>query len=279
MLVVHLHGGLGNQLFQVATGAYHAKKWNLPLRLNTGRFKRDSVYRRTFDVEKVFKLNADYEVVDINKYVEKFARLQCTVLNTHVYNVNLVGDLRLPVCEGKGVKKVYFDGYWQSQLFFPSKLDTKNLFEFRLDNLCDTYMASVKMLLDDASVCVVHMRNFGNKIDDIGVEYYLRAIRHCAEKFGCNRYVIVGKEISHLETLKSNFPDFYFEQQTGNICEDFFLMMNAKYFIGANSTFSWWAAYLSPCADACKVFPKKRLRGQTTEWGFDGLFCDDWTLL
>ena len=110
--------------------------------------------------------------------LKKFARLQCSVLNTHVYNVNLVGDLRLPVCDGKGVTKVYFDGYWQSQLFFPSKLDTKNLFEFRLDNLCDTYMASVKMLLDDASVCVVHMRNFGNKIDDIGVEYYLRAIRH-----------------------------------------------------------------------------------------------------
>lgn len=279
MLIVHLHGGLGNQLFQVATGAYHAKKCNLPLCFNIGRFERDREYCRTFDVEKTFKLNVRYEIVNINKYVEKFYRLQCEFFNTHVNNVNTVGDLNLPDCGGKGVLKVYLDGYWQSQSFFPCKADTQKLFEFRLNNLSDSYLASVKILLEKTRLCVVHMRNFGNDIDNIGVEYYLQAIKYVSENYGCNHFVIVGEEILYLGMLKRNFPTFYFEQQSGNLYEDFFLMMYARVFIGANSTLSWWVAYLNPHIDACKVFPGRRLKGQTTEWGFDGLFCDDWILL
>jgi len=56
---------------------------------------------------------------------------------------------------------------------------------------------------------------------------------------------------------------------------DLWLMTQCRHFITANSTFSWWGAWLGSWKGKIIMTPKIKIEGLTT-WGFAGLIPSDW---
>ncbi len=59
---------------------------------------------------------------------------------------------------------------------------------------------------------------------------------------------------------------------------DLWLMTQCKHFIIANSTFSWWGAWLANFKSRIVIAPNIKISGLSA-WGFVGLIPDDWELL
>jgi hypothetical protein len=60
---------------------------------------------------------------------------------------------------------------------------------------------------------------------------------------------------------------------------DLWLMTQCQHFIIANSTFSWWGAWLAENPDKQVIAPGFEMRYGSMSWGFDGLLPDEWIRL
>ena len=91
------------------------------------------------------------------------------------------------------------------------------------------------------------------------IEYYTKSISKAKKDFGKNlSFFVFARDLTW---AKNNLPSgnkyIFITPKKVNDLFEFILMSNCKYFILANSTFSWWAAYLS---ESKKVIYKKQER-------------------
>jgi hypothetical protein len=111
-------------------------------------------------------------------------------------------------------------------------------------------------------------------------EYYCRAIDFFKELLPDVKYFLfsdnptIFKNKIYLNQLN---PSIVSETFTlADEIEELCFMSKFKYFIIANSTFSWWGAWLSEYNDKIIVAPKNQIDTGETAWGFDGLIPDRW---
>lgn len=76
------------------------------------------------------------------------------------------------------------------------------------------------------------------------------------------------------EYCKREFPGI--EVVSGDVFHDFYLMRQCKKFIIANSSLSWWAAWLS---GGDVVAPKRWFAGKNAGLNVSDLYCEGWKIL
>lgn len=130
------------------------------------------------------------------------------------------------------------------------------------------------------SVCVSVRRgdfvsNPKNKkmYDVCTIDYYVKSIKFLKSKFNYPTFIMFSDDI---QWVKDNIkvPDtvFYYESGKSSVEEKLKLMSSCNHFIISNSTFSWWAQFLSTNLDKVVISP--------TKWYNNGLdsdlISDDW---
>jgi hypothetical protein len=278
MIIVKLSGGLGNQLFQYSFGRYLSLKHNTELKLDVqlninasdftprllglSKYNIDLNYVTNNEIEscKFFKignlsrierkLNQSFPFLNKRYVVEK----SFTILNK---------DLLLDDC--------YYDGYWQSEYYFKS---IKNIlindlqFNFELNE-------SNKLLGEDISNSMsvsLHIRrsdylsvSSNSKIFSIcTLKYYRDAISYFNLKFGKPIFYIFSDDIAW---AKENFVGENFvivDVNQDDPHSDMYLMSQCKHNIIANSSFSWWGAWLNSNVDKVVVCPSEWYRNNET---------------
>lgn len=208
-------GGLGNILFQVATGfAYaerHNKKFVLFQNMNEASTHEniDAYYNTILsEVNKEFKLTGDWTQ----------------------YNQPSFGYEEIPFINGN----VILSGYFQSEKYFADyKEEVKDLFDigYECNNKCFMSIRRGDYL------------KLSNYHTNLSVDYYLLAM----EMIGLKRYSIVSDDI---EWCKKTFKGNKFDFIDATSIESLRFMMSCKYSIIANSSFSWWGAWLGQTKDA-----------------------------
>ena len=263
-ILTEMGAGFGNQIAIYAIAKRLSIEKNIPLYLDTLWFDSFPKYMapRNFGLDK-FKISAKIASKKqikrylyktrfryLNKIFRKFRLFEKKVYYQHIDFDNLNELLLLPddVYLRSSCGKDYYD-------------DIRGLLikEFQLK---DMYKGKIKELLLEVGNCEsvsIHVRR-GDllKIKNAHVlplGYYKKSVGVIIEKLKNPKFYIFGDDI---EWCKNNFD--WIENKvfvSGNIVEqDFELMKNCKHNVIANSSFSWWAAYLNDNPKKIVIAPR-----------------------
>jgi len=145
------------------------------------------------------------------------------------------------------------------------------------------------MQVQDCSAVALHIRFFDsldenlNSNSNASNDYYLRAIEHIESKITNAHYFIFSDNPGAAASIVPLSQDRYTlvsnNEGDENAYADLWLMSLCKHFIIANSTFSWWGAWLSNNPKKIVIAPGFEKREGKSAWGFYGLLPDNWIKL
>ena len=243
MVIVNLSGGLGNQLFQYAVSRNVAYNLDTELKLDLSSAK----------VSLNPKTHANYRLGDFNiqeniATPEEIAAVKAT--GVFVPPFQRIQDAN---------QDVYIQGHaFHSESAFSGVADIIRQ-EFTLKNPLHKISAAweEKILAAECSVSL-HIRHgdYVNAIHIVGViplDYYKTCTDELKKIFPNITAFVFSDDLKWVrENLSLNVPtEFVADCESDN--EEFYLMSICKHNVIANSTFSWWAAWLNPNPDK-KVF-------------------------
>ena len=287
MIIVKIHGGLGNQMFQYALGRSIALRHGCAVKLDLSFYEQ----RNWKETPRTFQLSffrtqlmpcSEKErrqfIVNptIQKWNKRINRLNINFLSKYYQEKSCRFDENILTLKDN----VYLEGYWQTpQYFEPFSAIIREDFTFRED-LNDSNQALYERIVNAESVAV-HIRRgdyLTNPMHNVfEITYLQKAIQIMVEKLGKNiQLFIFSDDLNwckvNLNNINPELPEYYCEG--GDTKEDLQLMSSCKHFIIANSSFSWWAAWLSGYQNKVVIAPKKwfnDVRKDTTD-----LLPKDW---
>lgn len=267
MIIIKLKGGLGNQMFQYAVAKHLSIKNNTELLLDLRQYKKDD--KRSYDL-KFFNTNVNVaSKKDIDKIInEKTIFLKKLLIKINILkNNNIIKekDFRFDPTILNTKNNAYLDGYFQSELYFKEIKDSVKK-DFMLKNtLISENISNIKNTINKFNSVSMHIRRgdyvLNKKINEyhglLDIKYYINSVALIKQKVKEPKFFIFSDDI---EWCKENFNnrnlDINFIEGLRNY-EDLELMKSCKHNIIANSSFSWWGAWLNENPNKIVVAPKK----------------------
>ncbi|MEK9207543.1 MAG: alpha-1,2-fucosyltransferase [Patescibacteria group bacterium] len=258
MIIVRLKGGLGNQMFQYALGRVLALKNKTDLKLDISFFnlKFRNITKRSYDLD-VFNIKAG--VINKNKIVTYVFSVFKKIMKMPGQERGFNFDLKMLSLGPNAC----LDGYFQSYKYFS---DFKNIIkkDFTLKNpLAQNIRNLGDEILNTNSLCI-HVRRgdyVGNSYHEVvNSEYYKKGINYISGKTSIEKIYVFSDDISWCEeNIKFQFPVMFVGQEYAGVKDEghMYLMSMCKHFIIANSSFSWWSAWLSDYESKIVVCPKQ----------------------
>jgi hypothetical protein len=274
-LTVYCEGGLGNQLFQFITGYVLAKKNKINLRINIERLNFSNRQFELDNFPEIYKLNIPkinnykfyktlkifriYKLINffLDKNINKFER------SPFIFNEDLL--------KKKISKNLSITGFFQSEKYFIyyKKIVLKLL---RFSKTKNKLLLNYLDLIKNRNSIAIHIRR-GDYLnnpkvrhfhDILGESYYKKSIRHIKKSVKNPFFFIFSDDINLIKKkfLFLNKKNYIFIDTKSSI-SDLYLMSNCKHFIIANSTFSWWGAWLSKNKRKIVCAPKKWVKLKT----------------
>ena len=272
MIIVKLQGGLGNQMFQYAFARVLANKnieevllensffddkgnklgftpRKFELEVFSNQYKR-ATQKEIISFDKLSVLNRLRRKYGLNypiKYIENFSK----------YNSNILS-----------IKQdVYLQGYFQSYKYFVGHEDfVRRLFSFKTDSLGD-FNKNILQNIKETNSISVHIRR-GDYVEDkvtnayhgvCSLDYYFEAINLLESR---NDNLTLFFFSDDIEWVKKSFGNlkqqiFFVNCNLDKSWVDMFLMSNCNHNIIANSSFSWWGAWLNTNPKKIVIAPEK----------------------
>ncbi len=268
MIIVRLKGGLGNQLFQYATARHLAHLNNSELFLDTSyfEFKAD---RPAWKYELgAFNIKAEIAEEQLLKdfHAGKYSgteKLISKIVPFHKYKKYKYEGFGYneQVLELKG--NYYLSGYFQSHKYFKPITD---ILKEEL-TLKEEYIPKANEWLDDMKnklSVAVHIRRCDyirnlSSMEAHGLcskDYYAKTIEFVKRELGEEVHFFLFTDDAEWVKREMEWDINSTMVQGKSILSDFYMMSNCKHNIIANSTFSWWAAWLNPNPDKMIIVPK-----------------------
>jgi hypothetical protein len=270
MIVSRMEGGLGNQMFQYAYGAYVAHKHGCEHWLDISSYMEAPAHGYLLDRFQIEAGVATSAMLALRprRYRKpeptgvssrtSFARQLCAILphrgwRRHKESPFGFHPRHLKISSGR-----YLVGYWQSEQFFPG-MKTDLLRQFTLRSELSGASQRVAERIEACNSLSIHVRR-GDYVSDataariyypLELYYYLRAIeawgRSQAVAGGTPQVFIFSNDIGWCrQHFQLDWPVYFVDHNTpATAHEDLVLMSLAKSCVIANSTFSWWAAWLN----------------------------------
>lgn len=290
MKVVNLIGGLGNQMFQYAFAiALQHHYSNEDILVDTQHLA--SLYEYGFELKTVFP-NIDFKIASkrqikaVSRYAPnyKLSRIIRRLLPPRKSEyIERVQDVYDPKVFEQN-KDIYFEGYWHAYDYFIDVIpEIRNAFSHPTPNDYNNEMINKIESVNSVGIHVRRGDYLKPEYQHLGkactLDYYIDAIKKINEEKGDYHYFIFSNDIDWckqeiLPLLETDKVTFVTGNTGINSSWDMFLMSHCKKLIIANSTFSWWGAFLNKNNPTVTV-PKFWKVGAPS----DGLCAPDWILL
>ena len=274
MVVICLKGGLGNQMFQIALGKkleYLGKKVLFDINQIESRIDEHNITKsyEVFDIDLDVASSKDIDSMsDTNTDLyNKIRRKIFGCKKTHYFEKNFGDEDK----EIYSLSDAYLDGYWQSYKYFDdcSNIIT-DLFKFKplTDDKNKYYEDKILSCENPVSVhfrlgdyCTKeNIQYFGNICTE---EYYSKGITFLQNKFNNVTFFIFSNDMKYAERFldKKNYCVVDCNDEK-NAWKDMYLMSICKSNIVANSSFSWWGAWLNRNNNKTVIAPEKWINGR-----------------
>jgi len=287
MIITHLIGGLGNQLFQYAMARRIAYKNNVSLKLDISDFASYKLREYRLD-----KFNIVAEIATAEE-IRRFKKTRYKILSKMFSAYNSIQ----PVTSRSYIRErffyydpemrnivndVYLEGHWPSEKYF---FDIKEILrqEFTLRYEMTDYHQELKKQIKNTESVSIHVRR-GDYVSNpvvnqvhgtCSMNYYLEAITLITEKIANPHFYIFSDDPDWVKEnfiIPCTFTIVRNEEQRDY--EDLLLMSMCKNHIIANSSFSWWGAWLNPREDKRVISPAKWYPG--ADYDTRDLLPDSW---
>lgn len=272
MITVRLSGGMGNQMFQYACARALAIRNNTDVCLDT-TYLLDRTPRFFLQPNFVFR---EY---DLGIFAIKAKEIRRT--QTPLWFLGKTGlfidVLYRRMCKPRGTESIfefdekvthlkdgsYLSGLWQSEKYFKEYAD---IIRKDFTMVCPIGEKTKELASDiqkENTLCV-HVRR-GDFLkhtihNTTGADYFIEGVKTVGSKTKIDTVYVFSDDLDWCkENLSFTYPTIFVGPQYEGIRgrEHFYLMRQCKHFVIANSTFSWWAAWLSENPDKIVVAPQK----------------------
>lgn len=284
MKIVQIRGGLGNQMFQYAFAVALQQKYaqedvmidTQPFRFPLiKKFRGDNFYHNGFEVKKVFPnahlpLASWKQILKVSYYIPNYILFRAarrilpqrkseylqTTIDAYVFDKQALEEK----------SKQYFEGYWFSPHYFDfCKQAIWDVFDFPSFNTTENKILSERLNKENSVTIHVRRGDFLNipALRDIcTLDYYQKAIIMAKQMVVNPTFFIFSSDQNWCkENLKEVLGEdeivFVSNNFGNNSFRDMQLMSMARCNILANSSFSWWAAYLNRRSDHITIVPEK----------------------
>lgn len=278
MVTVYLRGGLGNQMFQYAAGLSMAKKNNTKLLIDavylSDRTPRPNFTYRDYDLD-IFTLQPRY--TKLSKMSQVFplplfwlvldmgATITAHLLGLQRYISEKSETFDPKIFQSTG--NMFLFGRWQSEKYFKEIADeVKAAFQFRIP--LNIEAVRMKEKINSTNSVSLHVRrgdyathkNVLQMMGQTNVKYYQNAIEYISQKIDAPNFFVFSDDIEWCKeniVIKNGSCEYVSDACAGPKASNHLELMSlCKHNIIANSTFSWWGAWLNKNPDKIVVAPK-----------------------
>ena len=293
VLVARIRGGLGNQLFCYAAARRLALNNDAELSIDdVSGFERDHTYQRHYQFDN---FNISCRKATIAERLEPFSlyrrylkraynRLLPFAKRTYIHQDGPDFDPRLLAIKPRGT--VYLEGYWQSERYFKD-VEATIRSDLQIKPPTDETNRAMAAHIRSVLSVAVHVRFFDAPnqagINNAPDDYYDRAVAQM-EILAPGAHYFVFSDRPDIARSRIPLPDsrvtcVAHNKGDAQAYADLWLMQLCQHFIIANSTFSWWGAWLSACEGKQVIAPGFEMREGKMSWGFEGLIPKEWIKL
>lgn len=292
MIIVKLMGGLGNQMFQYAAGRCLSLRHGTVLKLDLSFLEGDQAGNcsRAFELDH-FSITAEkashLEICSMNgmggtKQWAAASWIIQKIMGTSVYREKWFhfdpNVLSLP-------DNVYLDGYWQTERYFS---DFREIIrkEFTVNTAQTVENRAISDEIQEVNSVSLHVRRgdyvMNEKIRAVhgfcDLAYYHRAEDRVARTIKNPHFFVFSDDPEWVaDHIKLHHPARYISHNGSMAHEDLRLMSCCRNHVIANSSFSWWAAWLSRTPDKLVIAPDRWFNDPSVDT--DNLIPPDWQRL
>ena len=275
-LISNVCGGLGNQFFMYAAAYTVAKNNSYDLLIDKSFYASDILYKTCgYDLDKIvpnlkeIKLPFYCDFLSLaspkyiqyigrvikgvhfkfqKKYIEKKHFCYDSSINNVAPNTRLCGCYQ---------SYKYFTSYSNEIIAMFSKLPLSSPRLQVAAKITNPNITSVSIHYRDYTDLKASMKNFANYIGMLKKDYYKQAIEIINKKYKNAKFYVFSNKISTARKVLQKIDNLEFIEYTyDNTWEDMKLMSLCDHNIIANSSYSWWAAYLNTNNNKTIIAPK-----------------------
>ena len=247
MIVTRLIGGLGNQIFQYVIAKNLSIELNRKLVIDISAFNEYKLHNYAlshFNIKSELIEKFHFDIKQPNLKSIQILK-ERSLLYQHDLKINNSKDI------------IYLDGYWQSENYFKKNFNVI-ISDLRIKSTLSDVDKAIINLINITSIPVVSMHirrgdyvanSVTNEIHGTcSIDYYKRAYNVIKNKLTSEFLVIIFSD--DFEWVKNNFDfidnSIFCDHNDSNTnFADLYLMSLCDHNIIANSSFSWWGAYLN----------------------------------
>lgn len=275
-ICLRLIGGVGNQLFCYSYARSLAEKTGRQLTIDTSTgFLRDK-YKRVPRIKSFlnrYNESSLFEKVILlltKKFPDKskflFKAMYMKERDSRSFEMLNLADI-------EDVNLLFLEGYFQSYRYFDDNIELIKR-EIEIKVKLTTGISNLHNMIITSESVAIHVRRlaYDNLLE---LDYYRNAIAIIKDRKGSNSFFFFSDDI---EWCKDNFsllePSTFVQHDSNDEMVDLWLMTQCKHHIIANSSFSWWGAWLATNQSQIIVAP------QITSIGVENMFYpDDWVIV
>lgn len=262
MKIVNVIGGLGNQMFQYAFACYLKQQFpNEEILLDIHHFGHYKLHNG-YELSQVFPnlsipIASKEQVKQVTRYIPHYWWSRVIRKFLPYKRTEFVEPLNRLYLHNEDVVKCmgdyYYEGYWQAMPYYQHlHCQLQQEFTFRKSNV---YNAQVADKIRASHSVGIHVRR-GDYLKEpafqgiCDLDYYQRAIAALLAKGHQYSFFLFSNDMdwcrNNIEPLLHGADVCYVEGNKGkDSCWDIYLMSQCENLIIANSSFSWWGAYLN----------------------------------